>query len=157
MDSLAAHCSADPERWAPLGLLAHLDDEYAEHNPSVRGTTAADEAELEGLPPSLCAVLRNWRDTARWSALDDTPALPAALALSDAILQWLEQREERDAGDVLQQADLTAALTRELELARANGDDDGERLDAALELLGATETLAATALGALRSHAEARP
>lgn len=156
MDSLAAHCSADPERWAPLGLLAHLDDEYAEHNPSVRGATAADEAELEGLHPALCAVLRDWREPARWSAFADAPTLPAALAFSDAILRWLEQREEREE-DVLQQAELTAALARELELARANGDDDGERLDAALELLGATETLAATAVGALRSQAEARP
>lgn len=56
---------SDEESWAVLGLLSHLDLEYAESNRVAQGKTAREQALIEGLSPTLAVHLERWLDDDR--------------------------------------------------------------------------------------------
>jgi predicted hydrolase (HD superfamily) len=61
MEDLARRLGGDPQTWGLAGLLHELDREFTQHNPSRKGTLAADLAKIEGAPPSVCRALSAFR------------------------------------------------------------------------------------------------
>ena len=79
MERLARAVGQPPDDWAMMGLLLFLDAEYAAHNDELdRGRVAREQAELDGLAPSLGASLERC-----WQPLAEPSALEHALRLAD--------------------------------------------------------------------------
>lgn len=137
MEDLASHLGERAEHWGVMGLLSQLDLEYAEHNPEIRGTSAAQQAEMEGLQPDEARHLR------RWCLLDHGPtseaptfaAVEQALFLASYLVEQALVHNNRSLDDEA----APHSLSHDLQLARQNGDPRGDRLDQALAQLGIDE------------------
>jgi hypothetical protein len=140
--------SGDVERWGAFALLACIDDEYAEHNPEARGVTAAEQAALEGVDATGCAVLRGWREGALRASLGvEARVLAAALKVADESLEQLAEHP-------LTVEQLVEFYTRR----RHEGDAAARWFDQSLELLGDhVEALARCASRGWSVVEEARP
>lgn len=147
MEAFALRAGFDPELWAVMGLLSAADSEYAAHNPKVRGKVASEQAALEGVDGELCAALRYQACSA--SAL----RIQGALDLTWALLERTPRvnlAPERGAQ--------VERLTRELQLARGNGDALADRLDESIDTLGGgLSTWVESAVDALIKLEEERP
>ena len=97
MEQMAKNLSKDAEQWEVMGLLSQLDLEAAENNPKNLGKIARQQAELEGLSPTLGKHLENWRHPVdkEPTALED--ALYLASTLSESTLE--------DRGQILAEAE----------------------------------------------------
>jgi predicted hydrolase (HD superfamily) len=134
MEDLAAHLGEQAEHWGVMGLLSQLDLEYAQHNPEIRGASAAQQAEMEGLKPDEASHLRRWclLDHGQQSEALAFAAVEQALFLASFLAEQALVHNERGFDDEA----VTHSLGHDLELARQNGDPRGDRLDQALSQLG---------------------
>lgn len=140
MEEFARELGQPQDRWGVLGMLGQLDLEYAEQNPEVRGRTAREQAEMEGIAPHEAEHLERWCGhlrPPRQDAASELADVEHALGLATTLAEEALQRTDGEC------AVSAVSLAHDLELLSQGGDARGDQLDRALDRLSLTAERAA--------------